>query len=65
MQVVPRRPHVPVVIRFPPELHAALTALAEREHRSLTAQVIHVMGQWVDQQEREERGRGSDRPATS
>jgi predicted HicB family RNase H-like nuclease len=64
IESVPRRPHVAVVIRFPPEIHAQMVEAAEREDRSLTAQVIHVMRQWLEQQERErrEQERQDDRP---
>jgi predicted HicB family RNase H-like nuclease len=54
METMPRRPHVALQLRLPPELHARLVALAARDHRSLTAQIIHVMGQWAAQQEREQ-----------
>lgn len=57
MGTMPRRPHVATLTRFPPELHTRLVALAEKEHRSLSAQIIHVMEQWADQREREERER--------
>jgi predicted HicB family RNase H-like nuclease len=53
MGTMPRRPHVPAMIRFPPELHAQLAAVAERERRSLTAQVIHIVEQWLAERERE------------
>lgn len=55
IDAVPRRPHVALQLRLPPELHARLVALAERERRSLTAQIVHVMEQWADQREREQR----------
>jgi predicted HicB family RNase H-like nuclease len=55
MEAVPRRPHVALMLRVPPELHARLAAVAEREHRSATAQVIHVLEQWLAQDEREQR----------
>ena len=54
---VPRRPHVALTLRLPPELHTQLARLAEREHRPLTVQIIHVMQRWAEQQEREERER--------
>jgi predicted transcriptional regulator len=40
---VPRRPHVALSLRLPPDLHRRLTEIAEREHRSLTAEVIHLL----------------------
>ena len=53
MDTVPRRPHVALQLRLPPELHARLGALAEADHRSLTAEIVRVMGEWADQRERE------------
>ena len=50
--LVPRKPHVAVSLRLPPELHARLTAAAEREHRSLTAQIIHFAEEGLARQER-------------
>ena len=54
MGTVPRRPHVALQLRLPLELHARLVALAEKEHRSMTAQIIHVMEQWATEREREQ-----------
>jgi hypothetical protein len=34
-----------VLLRVPPELHAALTKLARRETRSLNGQLIHMLRQ--------------------
>jgi predicted HicB family RNase H-like nuclease len=61
MGTMPRRPHVATMIRFPPELHARLVALAEMDHRSLSAQIIHVMEEWATQKERELRERQEQR----
>jgi hypothetical protein len=30
-------------VRLPDELHAALRALAEAEHRSLNAEIVHLL----------------------
>lgn len=57
MGTMPRRPHVAMMLRLPPELHARLAALAEREHRSASAQVIHILDRWLAQHEQDERGR--------
>jgi hypothetical protein len=46
-----------MMLRLPPELHARLAALAEREHRSASAQVIHILDRWLAQHEQDERGR--------
>ena len=62
MGTMPRRPHVATMIRFLPELHARLVALAEQDHRSFSAQIIHVMEQWAAQQERERREREGQPP---
>ena len=51
MNAVPRRPHVTVSLRLPPELHARATAALKRERRSLTQQVIYLLEQWVEQRE--------------
>lgn len=34
-------------VRIPDELHARLKALAEREHRSLNAEIVHLLEQAV------------------
>jgi hypothetical protein len=54
---VPRRPHVATMLRLPPELHARLVALAEKEHRSITAEVTHLLEDAVARAEREVRER--------
>ena len=53
IEAVPRRPHVAVTLRFPPDLHARLAALAERDDRTFTAEVFRVLREWVEEQERE------------
>jgi len=55
ISVVPRRPHVTVSLRLPPELHARVTGALERERRSLTQQVIYLLEQWLAEDERERR----------
>lgn len=57
MSEVPRRPHVAIMLRVPPELGARLQAVAERERRSVTAQVVYALEQWLAQDEREQRER--------
>lgn len=32
-----------LLLRLPPDLHAALVALAEREGRSLNAQIVYLL----------------------
>jgi hypothetical protein len=59
---VPRRPHVALTLRVPPELHARAQAVLERERRSLTQQVVYLLEQWVEQQERERREREEGGP---
>ena len=39
------------LLRFPPELEAKLAALAERERRTFTAQVILIIEQWLEARE--------------
>lgn len=39
----PQPPVVNVNVRFPAELHAWLRQEAEREHRSLNSQIIHLL----------------------
>jgi hypothetical protein len=36
-------------LRLPEELHAALKTIAEKEHRSLNAQIIHILEEWLKQ----------------
>lgn len=69
MGTMPRRPHVAMMLRLPPELHARLAEVAEREHRSATAQVVHVLERWLDADERARRrhanGEGEPGPAAA
>lgn len=37
------------LLRLPPDLHAQLKAVAEREQRSLNAQIIYALRQWIKQ----------------
>lgn len=41
---------VRLMIRLNPELHDWLTRLAEREHRSLNGQIVHILEQVRAQQ---------------
>jgi len=34
-------------LRLPDELHEAIKKLAEKEHRSIHAQIIHILTQYV------------------
>jgi hypothetical protein len=61
MNAVPRRPHVTVSLRLPPELHARVTDALERERRSLTQQVIYLLEQWLVEDERERRRLAEER----
>lgn len=46
------------LLRFPPELETRLTALAERERRTFTAQVVLMLEQWFeDREQRQPEGR--------
>jgi hypothetical protein len=36
-----------ILLWLPNKLHQALKELAEREHRSLTAQIIHILEQFL------------------
>ncbi len=57
IDTVPRRPHVATMLRLPPELHARLVVLAEQEHRSITAEVTHLLEDAMIRAEREIRER--------
>jgi hypothetical protein len=35
-------------LRLPEELYEALKRLAEREHRSLHAQIVHILMEYID-----------------
>lgn len=43
LETMPRRPHRAALVRFPPDLYAWLAAEAEHEHRTVSAQVIHLV----------------------
>lgn len=38
---------VPLMLRLPPALHAEVVKEAERQHRSLNAQVVYILEQWL------------------
>lgn len=42
---------VTFLLRLPPELHEKLKALAEREERSLHAQIIYILRRAIDAQD--------------
>lgn len=62
IEAVPRRPHVALTLRLPPELHARLVAIAEQEDRSLSAEVIHLLRVAAERIERERQQRKQGRP---
>jgi hypothetical protein len=43
---------VKLMLRLPPELHAAIKEAAQAEDRSLNAQITRVLREWVAEQER-------------
>jgi len=43
---------VKLMLRLPPELHAALKEIASAEDRSLNAQITRALREWVAEQER-------------
>lgn len=51
---VPRSPHVAKLVRFPPEVYARLAAVARRERRSVTAQVVRLVEEGLARLERAE-----------
>jgi predicted DNA-binding protein len=52
------------LLRFPPELETRLTALAERERRTFTAQIVLMLEQWFEDHEtRKHEGQGGPPPA--
>jgi hypothetical protein len=55
---VPRRPHAARLLRLPPELEREIAALAEREYRTFTAQVVKMLTEWLEAHP-EARGRGA------
>jgi hypothetical protein len=55
---------LPLLLRIPAGLKAKLTALAEKEHRSLNKQIEYLLERAVQEESRGETevGRGSGRP---
>lgn len=35
------------LLRLPPDVHERLKRVAERENRSLNAQIVHILQQWL------------------
>jgi hypothetical protein len=44
---VPRRPHAAKLLRLTPELEAEIDAIARREYRTFTAQVVKMLEEWL------------------
>ena len=49
IDLVPRAAHVAKLVRFPPDVYGKLVALAERERRSVTAQIVRLVEQGLEQ----------------
>ena len=47
---MPRKPAVALTLRLPPEVHAALVALAERHDRSLHGEIVAALRAYCAQQ---------------
>jgi hypothetical protein len=45
---VPRRPHAARLLRFPPGLEREINAIAAREFRTFTAQVVKMLTEWLE-----------------
>lgn len=45
---VPRNPHVAKLVRFSPELEAEIDAIAKREYRTFTAQLVKMLTEWLE-----------------
>ena len=58
---VPRRPHAARLLRLPPELERAIAALAEREYRTFTAQVVKMLTEWLAAHPEAQEGPGAGR----
>jgi predicted DNA-binding protein len=46
---VPRSAHVAKFIRFPVEIAQRIEAIAKRERRTFTAQLLLMLEQWLEQ----------------
>jgi hypothetical protein len=57
---VPKKDIVYVSLRVPPELHRQLTEWADREHRSLHAQVLHTLTEALDEENKRRARQQSD-----
>jgi predicted transcriptional regulator len=49
---------VKLTLRLSEDLHRALKELAEREHRSLHAQILHILAMYIDQLKKTEPKQG-------
>jgi hypothetical protein len=47
----------PFVLRLPEDLKATLERLAKREDRSLNAQIVRVLREWAEREEKRSRGK--------
>lgn len=48
---VAERAYVAKTLRFPPELEAAIRAIAEREDRPFQSQVFRMLREWLEEHE--------------
>lgn len=44
---------VSFLLRLPPKMLARLRAIAAREHRSVSGQIAHILGQWLTEHDPE------------
>ncbi len=51
LRAVPRSEHVPKFIRFPVALARQIEAIAARERRTFTAQLLLMLEQWLERNE--------------
>ncbi len=56
-----REKPIQVALRLPPVLHARLRDLAERERRSLHAQILYMLERFIAEDEADERRPAAER----
>jgi hypothetical protein len=44
----PSKPRKAYPLRLPPDLYARLAKIAQEEHRTINAQLVHALAQWLE-----------------
>ena len=49
-QTKPALPRKQISLRIPPEIHEGVASIADKQHRSIHAQILYVLEQHIDKE---------------